>query len=487
MSNTNPAQREYAYNDPETPWDFQSLDPKDSIRNCAIFVVHGMGTQLYSETAKTLRDGFETALADIRDDTYEEKLKAYKKHKDKKRKPRLKKTLPPPYVFEGYWADYPDIEATFPEKWRKFSKYEGIFFNSLAKVRITDPNKNASWFVGQVFRILCPWKSKKIPIRNRLAFILLAPIITFVVLFMLTIKPKVYADVLSDVKIYCDPQGSFEKAIVQRIDKRVGKRLLALLGLDWNLQSLPPSKQVRICSKPHTFKYVTVMAHSLGSVIAYNVIGDILQRTDDFDMYINKKKKPPPGLKLPPQANIQRVRTGLHRFNTMGSPLHLINILFNHRIGKWPDSSKNMFIRQNRQGEVKRKWWCNFHHVCDPISSPMTKSFPEAINLHSKCSHLPGGAHSSYFKDKDVLQHIISRTYGFGRCDLREYDGKKDKWKKPEFLPKWQQNLYNVLLALLYIVVLAVLAALVILWGISRIYYYGNLAITWVKSFLVGS
>lgn len=485
------AKRIYAY-DKTDPWYFDDLPLDDTTRDCAIFVVHGIGKQRYSETAKTLRDGFETALADIQDFIRNQELeKEQRKYKLqgknwKEIKPQEPDILPPPYVFEGYWADYGNIKATFPEIWPKFSKFEGIFFNNLARLRITDPQKTAWWFIRQILRTLLPWMSENIPTLNRLAVIALSPLIVFVVLFMLTIKPEVYSDVLSDIKIYCDPQGSFEKAIVQRIDHRVGKRLLALLGLDWDFQNLPQSKQIKICKKPHYFKYVTVMAHSLGSVIAYNVIGDILQRAEDYEKYINNPKTCPLGMELPPPANIQRVRTGLHRFYTMGSPLHLIDLLFHRRICEWPESAKKMFFTQTKGGKTRlRQWWCNFHHIDDPISSPLYKPFigvkdqPGVINLHSgNIWHIPGGAHSSYFKEKDILRFAISRTYG------RTLKGKKNnEWTKLGFLSRGWFNTLRVLVIVLFVIAFIAVIGLAIYWLLGRLYGILKNIVGWLVSF----
>jgi hypothetical protein len=58
-------QRPRAYEPLPTPWRFQDLPPHHGARQTAIFVVHGIGTQAYYDTAVELRSGFEDKLDTI--------------------------------------------------------------------------------------------------------------------------------------------------------------------------------------------------------------------------------------------------------------------------------------------------------------------------------------------------------------------------------------------------------------------------------------
>ena len=451
---------ERAYEPLHTPWYFQDIPQDDEVRKSALFIVHGIGSQLYTETAKELRDGFEDALAGI-----QEKLN--------------NEILPPPFIYEGYWADYSDIQATFPELWRDFSENEGKFFKSLSEHRVTEPGRTAWWFIGQICRLWSP-RTKTISKFGWITggtVLLMTPLTVFSVLIMLAAKPKIFADVLSDIRIYCDPQGSIERALVQRIDYRVGERLLKLLGLDWNFQTLKPEKQLFICGIPHKFDYVTVMSHSLGTIIAHNVISDILKRIEEYEQKIKalQKSKQPSTEELPPMENIERVKRGLHRFYTMGSPLHNIYLLFENRVRMWPENAGEMFQTIDKDGKkVPRHWWGNFYHAFDPISERIIRPFPLAENLHSKTLFVPGIAHSGYFKDPRVLKYIISRTYERDRCD----------WKEPEFRSNAQYLLLRlVLMVLVSILAGAALFGLVILiTSGGGTVWLAKKALQWIKS-----
>ena len=82
-------------------------------RTCAVFVVHGIGEQLWTATAAQLRSGFEDALVEIR--------KWQEQHGYKTTGGKEDVLLPPPFIYEGYWANYDDIEATFPEDWQRLT------------------------------------------------------------------------------------------------------------------------------------------------------------------------------------------------------------------------------------------------------------------------------------------------------------------------------------------------------------------------------
>ena len=95
--------------------------------------------------------------------------------------------------------------------------------------------------------------------------------------YLLVRHRAILADVLGDVRLYTEPRGEVQHVIVQQIERSVGEKFLRLLGLDWDFQTLEGAQQVQISGKPHRFRYVTWVAHSLGSVVSYNVISDLLR------------------------------------------------------------------------------------------------------------------------------------------------------------------------------------------------------------------
>src|SRR6266850_5047586 len=94
-------------------------------RHCAVFVVHGMGEQLWTETSASLRSGFEDALEIIRQ-WQADHLEAGKATAGQ---------VPPPFTYEGYWANYTDLEKTFSEDWQRFNEREQKFFQHLWDTR----------------------------------------------------------------------------------------------------------------------------------------------------------------------------------------------------------------------------------------------------------------------------------------------------------------------------------------------------------------
>lgn len=67
---------------------------------CAIFVVHGMGEQEWVETAAHLRKNLEDIIA-------------YECSSGK---------FAAPFIYDGYWANYHNLEVTFPANWQKLNR-----------------------------------------------------------------------------------------------------------------------------------------------------------------------------------------------------------------------------------------------------------------------------------------------------------------------------------------------------------------------------
>jgi len=301
---------------------------------------------------------------------------------------------------------------------------------------------------------------------------------TIIAAAMLSVKsPKIFAESLADVRIYCEPQGSVEYAMVQRIDRVVGERFLRLLGLDWDFNELPAAKKLRISGTAHEFDYVTWIAHSLGSIISYNVVSDILHRVKEKETLL-KEKSTTRQEKLNEadiilQHNLERVKTGLHRFYTIGSPLFYIYILFPGVLRPWEIDSKEEIEKSNKS------WWINFFHAWDPVSTRLTqiakkdetalekplikrdlqkrdnelhRYFAIAEDRHSDLLRIPGKAHVDYWGDTNILKYIISRTYGKEVCK-----------HQPHFLSNKKGTFWrNFLLVLFSVIIIAAIVAAIV-------------------------
>lgn len=427
------------------------------VRQTAVFVVHGIGLQQYPETAVTLRSGFEDAIDEI-----------------SREHPGV--PVPPPFTYEGYWADYALFEKTFPQEWEQCSERERLFFGQLWQRRSISAFGTALWFVRENLRLF-RWRTIRDAGRLRgVTLMAAAPLTILAAAAMVLRHPKLLAEVLGDVRIYCDPRGDVETAIVHGVDYRVGTAFLRLLGLDWDFRDLPENERVEISRTRHTFTYVTWVAHSLGTVISYNVIGDILHRVETLRRKLEERRLArDPGVPEPEEdrdlrANIERVERGLHRFVTLGSPLEQVNVLFADVLRDWPASAVTRFGLEAAQ----RDWWVNFHHVWDPISSRLVAPRFAAFisNRHGKLVRVPGVAHTSYWRDTSILKYIVSRAYGRRLCP----------WPDPRFV---SERVCSVLRHVTgWITLIAVLGVIVLLshW----LYTGGGLSALWIlaKSWL---
>jgi len=425
-ASSQPRERLRAYEPLPVPFRFEDLPEHieedgrsvpNPVRQTAVFVVHGMGLQRFPETAVTLRSGFEDAIGEI--------TAQY---------PTVR--VPPPFVYEGYWADYADFAESFPECWKQCSSHERRFFGALWERRSMRALATAGWFVRQNLRLWFRRAVWNLGFFRALALIAMAPLTVLAVLAMLVRYPRLLREVLSDVRIYCDPRGDVETAIVQRIDYRVGAAFLMLLGLDWDFRDLPPERQWEISGSRHSFTYVTWTAHSLGTVISYNVIGDLLRRAEDSRRELDQRARsrapgePEPDEDRRLRLNVEKVERGLHRFVTLGSPLEQIDGLFsfgekgerNTVLREWPEEARK------RLSSSGRSWWANFYHVWDPVSGPLqARRFQGVVaNYHGALWRLPLLAHMSYWRDVAILKHVVSRAFGPKLC----------RWRDPDFLSR---------------------------------------------------
>ncbi len=437
------AVRAKAYEGPRHPWTFEQIPNKvlaDGIsvpnprKQAAIFVVHGMGTQHFAETAVTLRDGIE--------DTIDALLKK-----------NSEADIPPPYMAEGFWANFEEFQAQFDDEWRSFNDMERTFYQKLWESRTQNGFRTYFWFLRQLLRLCTePKIVYEVGPRRWIGYVGMLPTGFLAFTVLLIRYPGILKHILGDVRLYATPRGFIEAAIVQRIDRRVGEQFLQLLGLDWEFDHLPAHEQLQIGGKPFRFKYITWVAHSLGTVVSYNVISDLLTRCEDFR---NQNKK----LKA-----VKRVEIALHRFITIGSPLEKFALLFRGALKPWPEQYAEEFLQSDR-----RTWWTNFFHVWDPVSGVLRddKLFkPYVQNFHSKVWRIPLWAHIAYWHDIPILTYVLSRLYGRDVVDA-----------EPKFKTSTEVQalrLVSSLVALAFFVV--------VVWGLVFVICYPELVWDWYKA-----
>jgi hypothetical protein len=391
-------------------------------RHCVVFVVHGMGNQKSTDTAMILRSGFEDSMEKIR--------KWQRKHL----KPTevTKGEVPPPVVFEGFWADYDDLQETFPEDWKIFSQHERCFFNHLFQKRVHSTWGTIFWFLYQQLRLL----TKK-PFISFAWYVYLPLQIIFPIALIIALirSYRIITNVLADVRVYASPKGICEKAMVQRIEYRIGIKFLMLIGLDWNFNPLPKLKQGNVAGVPYAFNRVVWVSHSLGTVISYNVLSDLFYRADEIEKKGTKQQ----------QLGVKKFKAALRRFVTFGSPLDKFAALFPKTLRPWytestePAMSVKSFNPIDRTkllpytGDIleeattsikieptnKREWWINFYNVLDPVSGALNNrkicGNVAPVNIHSfsgLTAVIPGIAHISYWSAVKMLRYILGRTYG---------------------------------------------------------------------------
>lgn len=464
-------ERPRAYEESPYLWRFQDLpltdenNPEDvhPLRQSAVFVVHGMGEQAYLDTAVTLRDGFEHAIKGMHGKTQGNTSSTAQEQPH----------TPVPFTFEGYWADYAEIEKTFPAEWGTFNERERRLFSELWRRRVMSRLRTFWWFIKRSYDLLrnkdvsmfearvSPDDAGDLGVRGRLVrrfFYYIVGILGFISsVYILLRHPRIMGTVLADIRVYLEPEGDIEKAIVQRIDYRVGEQFLKLLGLDWNFRSLFGDQALKISGRPHSFTHVTWVAHSLGSVISYNVISDLLTRCVELQTEL-AGRGPEVNWSLRDRElkrNIDRVEKGLHRFFTIGSPLNKVAALFPDILRKWPKTYQTTL--NVSEDKKPRRWWVNFYNVWDPVSSQFQprdgEMFGPAKNIHGTFRQLPFIAHMGYWHDLFVLRHIISRAYGSSTLSFPEEA--EEEFREPGWAERARFNV--VAFSMLAVVILGLL------------------------------
>jgi len=402
-------QRHRFYEDGAHPWHIEMVPktlgepPKPHPAwHCGIFVVHGIGSQTQAEVAAVLRSGFDEAW-DAIDRSYPD---------------RNMPVLPPPYVHDGWWANYADVEETFPEHWKPFEDGQKTFFRNLWQQRTGNALSTVLWFVKQQLRLL-HWRTLKEPGPVAYVLYLFLQIVAPFILFVLYFRARnLVQGFLTDVRMYAEPRGVTERAIVQRIDARVADLFLKMIGLDREFRALGKDAYLKVSGQPLCFDRVTWVAHSLGTVISYNVLSDLFHRAEHLHKNGDDEQK----------EGVTLFRERLRRFVTLGSPLDKFAFLFENAVRPWPAVPRSQLLAggETFAGRKDPEWWINYFHVLDPVSGSLghptiTAGQPGPVNFHLRnLLEIPGAAHVTYWRNVDVLRYILGRTYGAEHLPDRE-------------------------------------------------------------------
>jgi hypothetical protein len=394
------AERPSSYNLKFYPWVMADLDPKHPARTHAIFLVHGMGQQKFAETAATLRTGFEDIMG------------AVVTKGDK---------LPPPYILEGFWANYDNLEETFPAEWKNFGHGEQTFFGKLWKLRTHGLTATLRWFLRQQTRLVGPRALRDLGWKTQLIYLPLQ-ILFPVALAVMVIKLRTaITEVLADVRVYCAPKGMIEGVINQGIDQRVAHRFLQMLGLGPDFSPRDDSYCLHANQQPVRFRHVVWVAHSLGTVVSYNALSDLFHQAGELANTGTDLQKE--GVKI--------FRASLATFVTLGSPLDKIAYLCKRdAIKPWPAPRASLLSGENQDRD---DWWLNYFNVLDPVSgsldnpllfptppasgtataAPVRHEGPQNFHAAWKLTGLiPGLAHMAYWHDAGILRALLKLTYG---------------------------------------------------------------------------
>ena len=414
----------------------------------AIFVVHGIGKQIQGETAAQLYGNLESART------------AIEKWQRRKGEVVAKPLAHLPYTKEGYWADYEKPEKTLADRWDSYTEDEKNFCRALWSGRVTSAGITYRWFLRQIVRLWAhPFRLAK---TTKLGFLVAWPLyllLTLCAVPLLTIiyvrKRSLMRDYLNDIRLYVDPRVKVEKDIVTAVDKSIRTGIMALIGLSPDFLILKPEELPSALGKKRRFDRVVWVAHSLGTVISYNVLAELIGEALEYSKNGDTARK----------EGAARFQSCLARFVTLGSPLDKIAFLFEDRLVPWPNIDRNAFFSENvdsvtvRFTRTEKDWWINFYHVLDPVSGTLEYDRlchgKPPINLHTALLNIPGVAHTSYWKDLIPLRFILSRAYGPKRLP-----------DKP--LVQWPTTVLTLLAAgsyVLWAAVMVIALAVMAVWG----------------------
>lgn len=378
-------------------WHLGQVPDNDPSKKSAIYVVHGMGEQAWAETSAVLRTRIEDAL------------------ESKNVKNVTNEILPAPFIQDGFWANYEDFERSFPDEYKRLEETKHGFFKSLWKSRSISKVRTFWWAILQLLRLVFdPSVVRYEKLSSWLIYAILMLMMPPVLIFVLLFLPAVMSRVFNDVRLYCSPRGMIERAIVQRIDRRVGDSLLKLIGLDSDFRKLYSHRLFKVDGKPVTFDRVFIVAHSLGTVISYNVMSDLFEKADYYALNGDVSQK----------EGVKKFWESLQRFITVGSPLDKIAVLFGKEVLRpWPNRFFNPEDQNNKKlndllSGFLPNWWINYYHYLDPVSGALSHNFICPKNQFPNNHHLdnflyvPGMAHLIYWKDRTVLGYLLSRFFG---------------------------------------------------------------------------
>ncbi|MBK7033467.1 MAG: hypothetical protein IPH49_09415 [Ignavibacteria bacterium] len=377
--------RTSALTQPGIPWrygllpDVLSNGTQNPARTVAIFTVHGIGDQRHAETANAMRVGFEAAV-DCADENCSIVAEAGV-----------------PYVHDGWWGNYDDFEASMPEVAATLGAEERAELVQLFRARSLSGPRTLMWFIGRLLRMISPKTLVKVGITRYITYLLMGLLSVLGMIGLLIRMPRVMATIVNDVRVYGGPEGDTERAICENIDRRVAAAFLRMFGLDLNLDELPDEKKIHLESKPVTFDTVVWVSHSLGTVISYNTMLDVVSICRDAINAASHHE--PTDITLKRAEAAQRVIAGFHRFITMGSPLQKATFLFEECLRDELESSTLLsWLTSQRMaiGRTMDEWWMNYYLVMDPVSGRLlhTQRFKKFVrNIHPSYMGLPAASH----------------------------------------------------------------------------------------------
>ncbi|MBK6417583.1 MAG: hypothetical protein IPF79_00075 [Ignavibacteria bacterium] len=395
--------RTSALTQPGIPWrygllpDVLSNGTKNPARTVAIFTVHGIGDQRHAETANAMRVGFEAAV-DCADENCSIVAEAGV-----------------PYVHDGWWG----TTMTLKHRCRRWPLHwvpRRAELVQLFRARSLSGPRTLMWFIGRLLRMISPKTLVKVGITRYITYLLMGLLSVLGMIGLLIRMPRVMATIVNDVRVYGGPEGDTERAICENIDRRVAAAFLRMFGLDLNLDELPDEKKIHLESKPVTFDTVVWVSHSLGTVISYNTMLDVVSICRDAINAASHHE--PTDITFKRAEAAQRVIAGFHRFITMGSPLQKATFLFEECLRDELESSTLLsWLTSQRMaiGRTMDEWWMNYYLVMDPVSGRLlhTQRFKKFVrNIHPSYMGLPAASHTSYWSKKLVSSPILSRALG---------------------------------------------------------------------------
>jgi len=356
-----------------------------------------MGEPKFAQTAANLRSGFEDNMGQAIITTGQK--------------------LPPPYISEGYWGNYDDLERTFPEVWEKFGHGEKTFFSGLWQTRSHGLMSTVMWFMRKLWSLVGPRAIKEMGWRTQLIYWPLQILFPIALVVLILKMRTAVTHVLNDVRLYCAPDGMIEDVIVQGIDRRVSKCYLKMIGLDENFRELDDARALHANSQPVRFNRVVWVAHSLGTVVSYNALSDLFHEAARLEKSGDDAQK----------AGVIKFRSSLVAFITLGSPLDKIaHLCGRDAIKPWPAPRASLLAGRNAgNGD----WWFNYFNILDPVSGSLNNPMlfktdpagghdfdqpgPQNFCVTMKAGGvIPGLAHIAYWKDKKVTEVVVKLAYG---------------------------------------------------------------------------